>query len=191
LLIEYFDQCLHKGAVNAYGDSRTMTPDPKILAEKLNILAVMVAGQGGEVRIPHGKLGGGERLEFSFDRSTNEHVVKLVPEAGDLPETITLQAPEAPELAKVEAAWAAAMPSPWRGIMVRIEDELLAMKLGADLNIAGWLETAEHFVLCADKLILQRGIIFPNARFAVVESEVTNKEGPYRRLSKLIVRRVL
>lgn len=177
--------------MNAYGDSRTMTADPKILAEKLNILAALVAGQGGEVRIPHGQVRGWERLEFSFDTKTNEYVLKLAPEAGELPEAVSLKVAEVPSDAAIEAAWAAAMPSPWRGIMVRIEDELLAMKLGADLNIAGWLETAEHFVLCADKLILQRGIIFPNARFAVVESEVTNKEGPYRRLSKLIVRRVL
>ena len=168
-----------------------MTADPKILAEKLNILAALVAGQGGEVRIPHGQVRGWERLEFSFDSKTSEYVVKLIPEAGDLPDAVSRQAAEPPSAAAIEAAWAAAMPSPWRGIMVRIEDELLAMKLGADLNIAGWLETAEHFVLCADKLILQRGIIFPNARFAVVETEVTNKEGPYRRLSKLIVRRVL
>src|SRR5687768_4682046 len=109
-----------------------MTADPRILAEKLNILAVLVAGQGGEVRIPQGQLGGWDRLDFSFDSKTNEHVVRLAPVAGHLPETITIQAPEAPALAAMEAAWAAAMPSPWRSIMVRIEDELLAVQLGAE-----------------------------------------------------------
>jgi len=177
--------------VIANGDSRTMPADPRILAERLNILAALVAGQGGEVRIPLGQLCGWERLDFFFDSSTNEHVVRLAPEVRHVPESTSLPSGEPPSLGDLEAAWSAAMPSPWRSIMVRIEDELLAMQLGSDLNIAGWLDTSEHFLLCGDKNLLQRGIVFPNARFSVIGSELSEGEGPYRRLSKLIVRRVL
>ena len=170
--------------MNLTDRSRTMTADPKVLAEKFDILAVLVAAAGGEVRIPLGQTGGHERLEFFFDNSTNEHVVRL----GPAVETVYVSHGP-PPLADPEAPWTAAMPNAWRSIVIRIADELLAMRPGADLNIAGWLDTGEHFVLCADQGLCGRGFSISGENFAVVETEISGSATPYRSLSKIIVRR--
>jgi hypothetical protein len=164
--------------------SRTLTADPKVLAEKFDILAVLVAAAGGEVRIPLGQTGGHERLEFFFDNSTNEHVVRLGPPI----ETVYMShVPESP--ADSEANWQAALPNAWRTIASRIADELLAMRPGSDLNVAGWLDTGEHFLLCADPSLCGRGFLVSGESFTVVETEISGTAAPYRRLSKIIVRR--
>lgn len=164
--------------------SRTLTADPKVLAEKFDILAVLVAAAGGEVRVPLGQTGGHERLEFSFDTSTNEHVVRLGPPI----ETVYMShVPES--LVNSEARWQAAMPSAWRSIVIRIAEELLAMRPGSDLNVAGWLDTGEHFLLCADQNLCGRGFLVSGESFTVVETEISGSADPYRRLSKIIVRR--
>ncbi|WP_264488635.1 hypothetical protein [Luteolibacter arcticus] len=161
-----------------------MTTDPKVLAEKFDILAALVAAAGGEVRIPPDQMGGHERLEFFFDNSTNEHVVKL----GPAVETVYVsQVPQS--LADPETAWRVTMPSAWRTIVSRIANELLAMQPGSDLNIAGWLDTGEHFVLCTDQGLCGRAFELSGQNFAVIETEISGSAAPYRRLSKIIVRR--
>jgi hypothetical protein len=170
--------------MNATRQLRTITADPKVFAEKLNILAVLVAGQGGEARIPLAELGGWERLEFFFDSSTNEHVVRLGPALD------TVHVGYAPQLAvDPEVAWRSTMPNAWLCITNRIEGELLAMRPGSDLNIAGWLDTGEHFILCADQGLRGRTFEVQGAGFTVVETEMVQAGDPYRRLSKIIIRR--
>jgi hypothetical protein len=170
--------------MSATNHSRALTSDPKVLAEKFNILAALVARQGGEVRIPLGQLGGGERLEFFFDVSSNEHVVRLGPVLDAVSVDYVPPSPAVPDL-----AWRATVPGAWRCIINRNESELLALRLGADLNIAGWLDTGEHFLLCADQGLRGREFELSGARFTVIETEMVTSGAPYRRLSKIIVRR--
>ena len=63
------------------------------------------------------------------------------------------------------------------------------MRPGTDLNIAGWLDTREHFMLCADQGLRGREFELSGARFTVIETEMVTSGDPYRRLSKIIVRR--
>ena len=169
--------------MSATSHSRALTSDPKVLAEKFNILAALVAREGGEVRIPLGQLGGGERLEFFFDVSSNEQVVRLGPVSEAAPVDYIPPSPVTPDL-----AWRDTVPGAWRCIINRNESELLAMRPGADLNIAGWLDTGEHFLLCADQGLRGREFELSGASFTVIETEVASG-APYRRLSKIIVRR--
>lgn len=173
--------------MTATNQSRTLTSDPKVLAEKFNILAALVARQGGEVRIPLGQLGGGERLEFFFDVSTNEHVVRLGPALDAVSVDYVPPSPVTP--ATPDLAWRATVPGAWRCIIHRNESELLAMRPGSDLNIAGWLDTGEHFLLCADQGLRGREFELSGARFTVIETELVANGAPYRRLTKIIVRR--
>ncbi len=164
--------------------TRKMTADPKVLAGKFDILAALVDSAGGEVRIPLDRMGGHERLEFFFDSSTNEHVVRL----GPAIETVYLSYVP-PSLVNSGPTWRAAVPSAWRSIVNRIAGELLVMQPGSDLNIAGWLDTGEHFILCADQGLCGRGFEVSGENFAVIETEISGSADPYRRLSKIIVRR--
>jgi hypothetical protein len=169
--------------MSATNHVRALTSNPKVLAEKFDILAALVAREGGEVRIPLGQLGGGERLEFFFDVSSNEHVVRLGPVFEAVSVDCVPPSPVTPDL-----AWRDTVPGAWRCIINRNESELFAMRPGSDLNIAGWLDTGEHFLLCADQGLRGREFELSGARFTVIETEVASSV-PYRRLSKIIVRR--
>ncbi|MEK7951691.1 hypothetical protein [Luteolibacter soli] len=170
--------------MNSMDPVRMMSADPKVLAERLHLLAALVAGQGGEVRIPLDEVRGGERLEFYFDNERNEHVVKL----GPAIETVYVGYAPQP-VSDPEVAWRTTMPNAWRGIVSRIEGELLALRPGADLNIAGWLDTGEHFILCADQGLRGRAFVVDGVSFVVADTEISGSSDPYRRLSKIVVRR--